>query len=341
MSAGHDDEQRRAPVMRDVARLAGVSHQTVSRVLNGSPLVSTESRARVEAAVRQLGYRRHASARALASRQTMNIGVVSVGTWQYGPSMLLFSITEAAREAGYATSLMTLAHTGRPSIQAALDHLTGDSVDGIIILAPLTAAATTVEGMSVGVPLVMFEPGVDNGTTLVGIDEALGARLATRHLLELGHRTVHQVGGPDGWLGAEARIRGWRAELAAGRRVTHEVVTGDWSSQSGYAAGRVLADDADVTAVFVANDQMALGLLKALAEADVRVPEDVSVVGFDDIPEARYYDPALTTVRMDFAEVGRRCFERLLHLIRDKYLEPVAPVRPELVVRASTAPPRR
>jgi DNA-binding LacI/PurR family transcriptional regulator len=340
MSAGHEEGHRRPPVMRDVARLAGVSHQTVSRVLNGSPLVSPESRARVEAAVRQLGYRRHASARALASRQTMNIGVVSVGTWQYGPSVLLFSITEAAREAGYATSLMSLASTDRASIQAALDHLTGDSVDGIIVIAPLTAAATTVEGMTTDVPLVMFEPGVDNGTTLVGIDEALGARLATRHLLELGHHTVHHVSGPEGWLGTDARVRGWRAELAAGRRVAREAIAGDWSSQSGYAAGRILAEDEDVTAVFVANDQMALGVLKALAEAKLQVPQDVSIVGFDDIPEATFYTPALTTIRMDFAEVGRRCFERLQGLIRGQALDPAEPVRPELVTRASTGPPQ-
>lgn len=334
------DGRRRAPVMRDVARLAGVSHQTVSRVLNDSPMVSEESRTRVEAAVGQLGYRRHASARALASRRTMNIGVVSVGTWQYGPSVLLFSITEAAREAGYGTSLMALARTDRPTMQAALDHLTGDSVDGIIIIAPLSAAATAVEGMRADLPLVMFEPGIDNGTTLVGIDEALGARLATRHLLELGHRTVHQVSGPDGWLGAEARINGWRSELAAAGRVTHQTVAGDWSSQSGYSAGRLIGQDPDITAVFVANDQMALGLLKALNEANLRVPQDVSVIGFDDTPEAAFYKPGLTTVRMDFAEVGRRCFERLLRLIRDQPLEPAGAVRPELVIRASTAPPR-
>jgi DNA-binding LacI/PurR family transcriptional regulator len=331
----------RPPVMRDVARLAGVSHQTVSRVLNDSPRVSPESRARVEAAVGQLGYRRHASARALASRQTMDIGVVSVGAWQYGPSVILFSLTEAAREEGYATSLISLGRTDRASMQAALDHLTGDSVDGIIILAPLTAAATVVETMRVDVPLVMFEPGRHNGSTLVGIDEALGARLATRHLLNLGHRTVHQVSGPDGWLGAEARIRGWRAELSTAGRVAYEPLTGDWSSQSGYTAGRLLAQDPDVTAVFVANDQMTLGLLKAFDEAGVRVPEQISVVGFDDTPEAAFYTPALTTIRMDFAEIGRQCFNQVLRFIRDQPLEPAEPACPQLVIRDSTAPPRR
>jgi DNA-binding LacI/PurR family transcriptional regulator len=340
MSTDGTTRPRRTPVMRDVARLAGVSHQTVSRVLNASPLVSDDVRARVEAAVEQLGYRRNNSARALASRRTMNLGVVSVGTWQYGPSVLLFSITEAARKAGYRTSLIGLPSIERSNMRAALDQLTRDSVDGVVIMAPLTAAATAVDGISAEVPLVMFEPGVHNGTTLVSIDEELGARLATRHLLELGHRTVHQVSGPDGWLGTEARLRGWRTELAAAGRVAFAPITGDWSSASGYRAGQLLARDPEVTAVFVANDQMALGVYKALAEAGCSVPEDVSVVGFDDTPEAELYHPALTTVRMDFAEVGRQCVDRLLRLIHGEVLEPTEAVRPELVVRASSAAPR-
>jgi len=338
-SKNNVDVQRRAPVMRDVARLAGVSHQTVSRVLNGSPLVSPQIRVRVEAAVEQLSYRRNASARALASSQTMNIGVVSVGSWQYGPSMVLFSIAETAREAGYATNLMGLGRTDRQTMRAALDQLSKDSVDGVIILAPLAATATVVEGMSADVPLVMFEPGLHNGTTLVGIDEEFGARLATSHLLKLGHRTVHHVRGPDGWLGSDARVRGWRAELVAAGRVAPEPLAGDWSSKSGYDAGRLLGQDADVTAVFTANDQMAMGVMKALNEAGLRVPADVSVVGFDDVPEAPFFSASLTTVRMDFVEVGRQCVDRLFRLIRKESLEPAQPVRPDLVVRASSAPP--
>lgn len=340
MSSGEVDRQRRRPVMRDVARLAGVSHQTVSRVLNGSPLVSAEVRARVEAAVEQLDYRRHASARALASRRTMILGVVSVGTWQYGPSVVLFSIAEAAQEAGYRTSLIGLRDTDRSSMREALDQLTRDSVDGVVIIAPLASTAAAVEGIRTEVPVVMFEPGVHNGTTLVSIDEVLGARLATRHLLDLGHRTVHQISGPDGWLGTEARLAGWRAELASAGRVAHPPVAGDWSSRSGYLAGRAIAEDPDATAVFVANDQMALGVYQALAEAGRSIPQDISVVGFDDTPEAGCYHPALTTVRLDFAEVGRQCVDRLLRRIGGEVLEPTEAVRPELVVRASSAPPR-
>jgi DNA-binding LacI/PurR family transcriptional regulator len=224
-------------------------------------------------------------------------------------------------------------------MQTALDQLVDDSVDGIVVIAPVTAAANAVEGLTTNVPLVMFAPGMDNGTTMVAIDEALGARLATRHLLEQGHQTVRHVSGPMGWLGTEVRIDGWRNELAEWGRVAHPPYEGDWSAASGYLAGTLIAAEPDVTAVYVANDQMALGVLQALDQAGRDIPGDISVVGFDDTPEAAFYRPALTTVQMDFAELGRRCVERLLQLIHNRPLQPQPPVQPELVVRASTAPP--
>jgi DNA-binding LacI/PurR family transcriptional regulator len=328
--------------MADVARLAGVSHQTVSRVLNDASNVTPPVRERVERAIRQLGYRRNTAARALATRRTMNLGVVSVGTSQYGPSTTLFGIAEAARQAGYATSLVSLADIDRRTMRAALDHLMADFVDGIVVLAPVASAATAVQGLATGVPLVLFEPGAHNGTTSVAVDEVLGARLATRHLLELGHGTVWHVSGPDNWLGTDARIRGWRAELSAAGKVAHEPITGDWSSQSGYRAGeQIAAQRRDITAVFAANDQMALGVLRALRENGIDVPGELSVVGFDDIPEAGFFYPPLTTVWLDFTEVGHRCVELLLRLIKGGALDPpIPPVPPKLVVRGSTASPR-
>jgi DNA-binding LacI/PurR family transcriptional regulator len=329
----------RKPVMADVARLAGVSHQTVSRVINAPDGVRPEVRRRVERAIRELRYQPNAAARALARRRTMNLGVVSIGTSQYGPATTLFGIAEAAREAGYATSLVSLAVIDRQHMKTALDQLVADSVAGIIVLASVSGAVTAVQGLSPDVPLVLFEPGVHDGVTSVSVDETLGARLATRHLLAQGHASVWHVSGPDGWLGTDARIRGWRAELAAARRVAHEVITGDWSSASGYQAGQVIARDPEITAVFAANDQMALGILLALREHGRAVPGEVSVVGFDDIPDAAFYQPPLTTVKLDFTEVGRRCVGRLLELIRGEALEPKPPIPPALVVRSSTGPP--
>jgi DNA-binding LacI/PurR family transcriptional regulator len=325
--------------MIDVARLAGVSQQTVSRVVNGSPNVAPDIRERVELAIRQLRYRRNPAARALANGRTMNLGIVSFGLAQYGPSVALSGIADEARSAGYATNLVTLGDVDRKAMKAALDHLVEDSVDGIVVLAPVQAALEAFSGLEAGVPLVFFEPGAPEGTTSVATDEVHGAALATQHLLDLGHDTVWQVAGPSGWLGSEARLRGWFETLASAGRVTNPVLLGDWSTSSGYAAGRQIADKPEITAVFVANDQMALGVVKALSECGVRVPEDISIVGFDDVPEARYYRPALTTVRLDFEEVGRLAVDRILHLMRGGQVDPLPRVLPQLVVRHSTAPP--
>lgn len=327
--------------MIDVARLAGVSQQTVSRVVNGSPNVAPDVRERVETAIQQLRYRRNPAARALANGRTMNIGIVSFGLAQYGPSVALSGIADEARSAGYATNLVTLGDVDRAAMKAALEHLVEDSVDGIVVLAPVQAALEAISGLDAGVPLVFFEPGAEEGTRSVATDEVAGAELATRHLLDLGHETVWQVAGPDGWLGSDARIRGWSRTLAEAGRVTNRVISGDWSTRSGYAAGQEIAQNAAITAVFVANDQMALGVVKALADAGIRVPEDVSVVGFDDVPESQYYQPALTTVRLDFEEVGRLAVDRILDLMRGGQAGPLPRVSPALIVRQSTAPPSR
>ena len=328
--------------MIDVARLAGVSHQTVSRVLNDSPAVGAELSLRVHEAIRLLGYKRNPAARALASRRSMKVGVVSFGLSLHGPSLALFGIAEAARQAGYTTSLVTLTDIRRETIRGAFDHLEEMAVDGVIAIAPVKGAMETLRGFAHTMPLVGFEPGVLDSPTSISLDEVLGARLATRHLLELGHETVWHVSGPRDWLGAETRIRGWREELASQLRVAHDFIVGDgWSAEFGYRAAQSLLGNRKVTAVFVANDQMALGVLHAFHEAGRRVPDDVSIVGFDDIPEASYFQPGLTTVWLDFDAVGRSCAATLLRLIGRTFSD-VSPLPlPELRVRASAGPPRR
>ena len=327
----------RTPVMADVARLAGVSHQTVSRVLNGHPNVSAPARESVLNAIAQLGYRRNVAARALVSRRMMTLGVVSVDTSHYGPASTLFGIAEAARSAGYYLSLATLKQIDRASMKAALDHLVM-GVDGVIVIAPVAAAVQAVQGFNSDVPLMMLHAPAPGEEESVFVDQVLGARLATRHLLDLGHQTVAHVSGPEDWFESDSRIRGWRAELSAANSVALEIVRGDWTAESGYAAGKVIARRGDA-AVFVANDQMALGLIKALRDMGRTVPGDISVVGFDDIPEAAFIEPALTTVRQDFDEVGRRCIAQILSLIDSGERRVRELIRPTLVVRASTAPP--
>lgn len=326
--------------MVDVARLAEVSQQTVSRVINGHPSVGPEVRDRVLRAVAQLNYRPNNAARALATNRSMNLGVVSFGLAQHGPSVALFGIAEEARRHGYATSVVPLGDVSKDSFKAAIDHLVDTTVDGVIVLAPVHAAYAALEGLEARFPMAVFDPAAPEGSGRIGIDETLGARLATRHLLELGHETVWHVRGPIGWNGTDARVRGWSEELSSWGRFSPPPLAGDWSTASGYRAGVELARRSDVTAVFVANDQMAIGVVKALADHGVRVPHDVSVVGFDDVPEAAYVQPALTTVQLDFDEVGRRCVEHILAILKEgANNSPNHLIQPQFVVRSSTAPP--
>lgn len=321
--------------MVDVARLAGVSHQTVSRVVNRSDNVNPELAERVEQAIRQLRYRRNPAARALATSRSMSIGIVGFGLAQYGPSVALTGIADESRLAGYATSIVSLVEADRANMSRALDHLVGDSVDGIIVLAPVEGALTALDGLETDAPLVVFQPGAAPASDRVATDEVAGARMATAHLVEAGHSIVQHVSGPRGWLGTTARIAGWAGELSERGLVALPPVEGDWTTESGYAAGRVLAKTSRVTAVFAANDQMALGVMKALADEGVRVPEDVSVVGFDGIPESAYFRPGLTTVGFDFAEVGRRAVDQLLRLMAGEDPGPVPVIEPSLLIRES------
>ncbi len=328
--------------MHDVARAAGVSHQTVSRVLNDHPSVRPETRERVRAAIIRLGYRRNPIARALVTRQTHTIGVLAPASNLFGPASLVIAVEQAARQHGWYVSLASLSDFDPPSVATAIDHFLGQQVDGLVVVAPVFSAVEACSTAALGIPTVMVATDADpaDGFDVVAIDQEAGARLAVRHLLQLGHRGVAHLAGPADWLDAVARLRGWRVELAEAGLPVPTALVGDWSPESGYRAGQQLLADGDLpTAVFAANDLMAIGLVRALVEAGVSVPGQVSVVGFDDIDATGFVLPPLTTVRQDLVTLGRLGVERLL--ARIKGAEPSDPVRqpPELVVRASTAPP--
>lgn len=329
------------PVMADVARLAGVSHQTVSRVLNDHRNVRPETRSRVMAAIEELGYRPNSAARTLVTRKSKTLGVVSFDTTLYGPASMLYGIEQAARAADYFVSIASLRTIDRRSLLDAVSRLRDQAVEGIVVIAPQIPVADALAQAASGVPLVGVACGATDGVPTVGIDQRAGAALATRHLLEHGHRTVHHVSGPPDWLDGTGRMQGWRAELERAGVPAPEPVAGDWSSRSGYLAGQRLAADASVTAVFCANDHMALGLLRAFHEAGRLVPGDVSLVGFDDIPETSYFMPPLTTVRQDFGELGRLSLQLLVERLAAS--GPGKPahvsVTPNLVVRASAGAP--
>ena len=330
-----------APRSVDVARLAGVSQKTVSRVFNGERYVSDEVRRRVLEAAGELGYRLNSAARALASGRTRSIGVVTLGTALYGPASLLIGVERAARDAGYALRVINTLEGDPGGVVGAVESLLEQGVDGIVVSEPIDEGAVS---LSVDVPvLVLGAPATFGGTRTVatGVGAELLARTATEHLLDLGHTTVHHLAGPERWFAARDRLEGWRSALTARGRERPAVLVGDWSAASGYEAGRTLAADGDVTAVFAANDDMAIGVIRALTEAGRRVPDDVSVVGFDDIPVAAYVTPPLTTVRQPFDAVAREGLRLLVQAIERPGAEPAPANDPpvELVVRASTAPP--
>jgi len=337
--ATSDGSARRRAVMADVAKLAGVSHQTVSRVLNGAEHVRPETRSRVLDAMRMLDYHPNAVARALVTGRSRTLGVVSFDTTLYGPASTLLGIERAAHAQGYYVSIVSMTSLDRDSLIDALGRLGRQGVDGILIIAPLVEAVRALGTVRSEVPIVALEAGPDEAVPVIAVDQVCGARAAVEHLLSLGHGTVHHIAGPTDFQEAIHRVEGWRAALAQVGAPAHEPLVGDWSAASGYELGRRLLETADPTAIFVANDQMALGVLRALHESGRALPGDVSVVGFDDIPEAAFFLPPLTTVRQDFTEMG----ERALHVMLERLLGDTEPKRvviaPELIVRASTAAP--
>jgi DNA-binding LacI/PurR family transcriptional regulator len=325
--------------MADVAAHAGVSHQTVSRVVNGHPNVAPTTRERVRQAIAELGYRPNTAARALVTGSTRTIGFVTVSINQYGPAQTLVGLEQAARAAGWSLSVTVLEDSTAEAMREAIDRFVAQSVDAVVALGTYDDAFEALHAVSSPVPLITVQSAGAEAEPALGVDQVTGARLATRHLLELGHRTVHHVTGPADSKEARDRQWAWRAELEAVGAPVPEVLRGDWTPASGHEAGRRLAarcrDGEQVSAVFLANDQMALGLLAAFHEEGLSVPGDVSVVGFDDLPEAPYFTPPLTTVRQDFAELGRRGVALVLARQRGEAFV-TEPVMPQLIVRGST-----
>lgn len=344
----HEDDlprsgSKRRPGMHDVARLAGVSHQTVSRVLNGNANVSPRTRALVVAAIEELGYRPNSAARTLVTGRSRTLGLITITGALYGPMSTLYGVEAAAREAGYMLTVASVGDGEAGALDEALVNLQKQGVDGIVVVAPLISMGDALSSHARHLPMIAVESSPSGTLPVISVNQALGARLATSHLLELGHRTVWHVTGPAGWYETQERIVGWTEALrAAHTDVPPPVLRGDWTAQSGYEAGQILSRMPDASAVFVANDQMALGLLRALHEHGRAVPGDISVVGFDDMPEAANFIPPLTTVRQPFRDVGRRSLQALLAQMESGTgSDERVMITPELIVRQSTSAPRR
>ena len=332
----------RRPGGTDVARLAGVSQKTVSRVFNNEPRVTQETRERVLAAAQRLGYRPNGAARALLTGRTYRIGVVSLGTALFGPSSLLVALERAARSINYSLSIANSFEEDSSGLTAAVDNLLAQGVDAIILSEPVDDGE---QPLVVDVPvLTLGTAPVVHAPTVLSVRAAEGgdaAAEATRHLLALGHRTVHHIAGPQRWWAARERLQSWRETLLTAGADVPEVLEGDWTASRGYEIGQVLAGDDDVTAIFAANDEMAIGAIHALHAAGRSVPGDVSVVGFDDIPIAAHVLPPLTTVSSDNAELATIGLSYLVDFLNDPDIPPAPPPKHvhRLVVRESTSPP--
>lgn len=328
------DNSGRAVGVRDVAALAGVSRQTVSRVLNEHPDVADATRERVEKAMGELGYRMNNAARALGTRRSRTLGILASDALQFGPSRSIAAIEASARAAGYWVSAAFADADDAASVSAAVDHLVAQGVEGILVVAPHARTLRMLDTVSVGVPIVTLHS-AGHDARGVGVDQVAGARLAVGALADAGHTRIAHLAGPADWLEAESRAEGFAAELAARGLESVLTVVGDWTARAGFEAAQALRD-AGATAVFAANDQMALGLIGALHAAGVAVPGEISVVGFDDLPEAAYAWPRLTTVRQDFDELARRA---VASVIAGGAAASAESIVPELVVRDSIAAP--
>ena len=340
-------EARSRPIHRkatltDVARRAGVSYQTVSRVINHHPNVASGTRARVQRAIEQLDYQPNRAARNLATRRSNTIGIVSFGAQYYGPTQMVVNIEAALKGRGFALTLTTVDNTGAAEMRRAIGELTSQNLDGIVMITPTADLdVDTVVRLCRGTPFVMLDLNPSEHVHSVAIDQQHGATLATKHLLDLGHARVCHISGPLQWHDARLRRDSWLATVLGAGAQPGPSVESDWTAAGGYAAaGEHLRTGVPFSALFVANDQMALGAIRALRDAGRRVPEDVSIVGFDDVPEAAFYDPPLTTVRQDFEALGQQSIDYLTTLIDSPETPPHQRVLyPRFVVRSSTAAP--
>lgn len=333
------DSMRNKVVIGDVARLAGVSVPTVSRVLTGAAKVSDDKRLRVERAIETLNYRPSAAARALVKRQPRMIAVFAGDTSRYGYAETIRGIEERARAEGYVVSITKVEGPADDHIDAALSLVLGQSIGGAIVLKFDPAGVAVLKHLPKDITAVSISGLPEIGIPQALLDEETAARKLVTHLLSLGHRTVHHVRIPPS-REEDGRTTGWRVALEAAGAEVPALIDSSWEPTSGRSIGAQLADRDDVTAVFCGNDEIAMGVIKGLADRGKRVPDDVSVAGFDDHPLAEMWSPSLTTVRQDFASLGARAFGQLLTVLEGGRPPAITSDEPTLVIRDSAGPPK-
>ncbi|WP_181434983.1 MULTISPECIES: LacI family DNA-binding transcriptional regulator [unclassified Curtobacterium] len=335
---------RRRPSMSDVGKAANVSAQTVSRFYTGG-YVSSDARHRIESAVAELGYQHSRLPQILRYQRTNAIGFLNMGPLNFGNAGILTGISHAARAAGQAllTSQVDLdpdTPGARKEIERTLRNLTSMRVDGLVIGTPYVGVEDLIEQISGTVPVVSLSEAPVPATRTVHADSYGGARLAVRHLIDLGHRRILHLAGPGNRNEAAARIAGYRDELCVARIDALEPYRcREWDADSGAEAGRA-ADPSTFTAVFAANDEIALGFMAELRTRGMHAPADYSIVGIDDMPEAKYFSPPLTTSRLDFVQLGETAMRVILDRVNETESEVTTLIPAQLMVRESTGSPR-
>ncbi len=338
----------RRVTIKQVAHEAGVSTQTISRVINDRPDVAPETRQRVLAVIDRLGYQPSALARSLIRQRTHTLGVVTAGLRYIGPSRTLNGITAQAEELGYSLLLKKLPKFDSGDVVSILNALLARQVDGIIWAVP--EVSNNRDWLQdrlphLPVPIIFLTMHPQEGLSIVAVDNYQGGRIATEHLIEQRYRHIGHIAGPLVWWEARQRKAGWEDALQnAGIPPDDKQWTeGNWSSESGEGAIlRLLDQYPEMEAVFVANDQMALSVLQVACRRGLRVPQDLAVVGFDDIPEAAYFCPPLTTVRQNLHELGCIAVEQVIYTIEarqggeNNYEPGIVWLKPELIVRGSS-----
>lgn len=330
----------RQPNIYDVARLAKVSHQTVSRVINNNPSIRPETRTRVEKAMVSLGYRPNFAARALATSKTVMLGIISSNTDFTGPASMVHNMEIAARQKGYFVVSIGVDANDSRSVQEGIDHLLKLAVEGIAVVTPQLDAVEQIRSQALGIPVVTLDSMYRMDELAVSVDNFSGGVAATQHLIDLGHRNIVHISGPKGWFESTTRAAGYTSTMLNANLVP-QVIDGDWEISTGFRIGQEIdLLGKEITATFIANDRMALGFMHAMSLRGISIPDQISIVGFDDLEESAYAWPPLTTLKQDFKELGSRAMELLLAEIAGKTEKKLDRLIPELIIRSTTTTPR-
>lgn len=330
----------RPPSMIDVAKHVGVSHQTVSRVINDDKNVSEKTRSSVLKSIEALGYRPNSAARALVTGDTSSVGIIGYNTKLFGPASTMHTLQTKARDLGYDAHVISLEILTQDSIIEAINEQFLSGVKGVIINVPYIQEFSITEINRINIPKVFVEGPADNNLHSVNIDQVFGARKAVQFLIDNGHKEIAHISGPRNWFEAEKRTMGWESTLVKNKLRASVLIEGDWSPQSGYNAACEIIKEGNSTAIFCGNDQMAFGVYKAADDFDLEIGRDISIVGFDGLPESEFFRPGLTTIFQDFDEMGRASLNMLHNMLSKNVVQKNSLlIRPKLVVRESVGNP--